>query len=242
MNQQTISQLNAINQNFYTSVGKEFDETRQQPWEGWNQLLQYFPKKSDLKILDIGCGNGRFAQFLIQKPDLNVEEYIGIDNNQFLLKQAKNTVQNKNFTFKEIDIVEGNFSFLNEKKFDLIVLFGVLHHIPSFELRKSLFEKVSEYLAPGGVFIFSAWQFLSIPALKQRLVQWEMFPQIEFDQLEQNDFLVDWRRGTNAYRYCHFVNEKEIQKLLPLHLMKVRQFYADGKNERSNLYSVVKKE
>ena len=68
MDHKTVQSLNEINAQFYASIGKYFDETRQQYWQGWDQVLDHtFPTPRPLSVLDIGCGNGRFSSFLANK-------------------------------------------------------------------------------------------------------------------------------------------------------------------------------
>lgn len=242
MKLQTIQQLNSINKVFYETVSHEFDETRQQPWPGWERLSSDFPNKNNLSILDVGCGNARFAEFLSQHK-ASVKRYIGIDSDSYLLEQAKKCELPFDTQFIEFDIVQNLDKLSIQNTFDVIVLFGVIHHIPSFELRQRILNKLSQHLATNGLLIFSAWQFLTIPSLKKRIVDWNHIPEIEVNDLEPNDYVLDWQRGTQAFRYCHLVDEEEVGHLVKsLQLTKVEQFYSDGKNGESNLYVVLKKE
>ena len=65
MKQATILQLNDLNQHFYKVTAEEFSKTRSFYWKGWGELIE--PLKEigknhpQLKVLDIGCGNGRFG-------------------------------------------------------------------------------------------------------------------------------------------------------------------------------------
>lgn len=70
MDDATIRRLNAINREFYRITAEVFDQTRGQPWPGWEQVLAYIGADAQkrvptmLLVLDVGCGNGRFGVFL----------------------------------------------------------------------------------------------------------------------------------------------------------------------------------
>ena len=66
MNAQVQEQLLALNRQFYTAVGQEFDRTRQSLPAGMVQLAQQLRRDQMQRILDVGCGNGRFARALAQ--------------------------------------------------------------------------------------------------------------------------------------------------------------------------------
>ena len=81
----TIKKLNQLNRDFYQQVAIDFDQTRQHLWPGWNKLISHLQqlqtKHKPLKVLDLGCGNGRFGQFLANSfPGIKIN-YLGVDNN-----------------------------------------------------------------------------------------------------------------------------------------------------------------
>jgi SAM-dependent methyltransferase len=240
MNSKTATQLNEINQHFYKTVWSEFDGTRQQPWEGWSKLLPFiWELPQPLRVLDAGCGNGRFGEFLSEH--LAELHYTGIDRNpQLLTAGRKNLTKAK---FMELDLTDSEALKTIDGSFDLIVLMAVMHHIPDFRQRVSLLKRLKQKLTKGGLLIFTAWQFTDIPALKERIIPWDNYPQINIEQLEENDYLIDWQRGEHAIRYCHLIDRKEINQITQaLSLTKVAQFFADGKEGKSNIYVVLKKE
>ena len=57
-----------------------------------------------------------------------------------------------------------------EQKFDLVVLFGVMHHIYDKDSRIKLFEKVRAMLSQRGKFIFTTWQFLNNPRQQKKIL------------------------------------------------------------------------
>lgn len=241
MNTQTVQQLNRLNAKFYQSVGKHFDETRQQYWQGWEQVLgQTTDLPDEINVLDIGCGNGRFTSFLANKG-LHFK-YTGVDNNTFLINQAKERYNFPHNSFLELDFVQNNLSVLNSSRFDLIVLFGVMHHIPSQKKRTQLLQSLNPKLNSKGYLVFTLWDFLSEPHLAARTTDWSKYPEIDTAELETGDYLLDWQRGSRAVRYCHNFNDFEKNALLDsLSLQKVAEFRADGKNGQSNIYIIAQK-
>jgi|SRR5579859_364086 len=237
MTSQTIHRLNQLNQRFYEQVATDFSQTREQPWNGWQQLVPLLQQKQPQNILDVGCGNGRFAEFLQQH--LSDFQYHGIDNNEKLLRIAKSHLPNANFS--QIDIVESlSESSLNKKiaeKYNLITFFGVLHHIPSFELRKKLLEFARQHITQNGLVIFTTWQFDCSPKLLKRQIDPTTL-HFSREDLEPNDYFLTWERGAHAIRYCHLINAEEQKKLIEgWHL--VQEFEADGETTNLNHYVIL---
>jgi len=233
MNNKTILKLKRINKSFYDTIGSEFDSSRQYFWDGWDALLESFPKiKNSNSILDLGCGNGRFYQFWKEKVgEIN---YIGIDNNSVLLEKAQ-----KNFsdaTFRNSDVLD--FPILN-KKFDLIVAFGVMHHLPSYDLRVEFLQYCKKNLNTEGLVCISIWKFMDDDHEKNKIVPIEDINLSNLD-LEENDYFLSWKKGKTAYRYCHYVSEEEKNNLIKDSGLKlVGNFFADGKSGKLNEYLVL---
>lgn len=239
MNQKTFDQLNTINSQFYQQIGQEFDQTRLKSWQGWLNLLPHiWQLEQPISILDLGGGNGRFGEFVAEKTF--VEKYLEVDFSSTLLNSAKKKLLRG--AFIEGDLTEASTFQKIEGKFDLISLIAVLHHIPSFEARVQLLKRAAKFLKPNGLLIFTAWQFMNIPPLVERIIPWEKYTQVDKNQIEEHDYLLDWQRGQHAIRYCHLINRQEIERLIePLLLTKVDQFFADGKEDKSNIYVVLQK-
>ena len=148
MDEKTIRALNAINRSFYRDAAAEFSATRRDPWPGWQRLPplieEHLPGR-DLHVLDVGCGNGRFAAFLAgalperRAPSLR---YCGIDASAPLLA----AVRARQLPFAEVetrlaDVVETPIEEpLGARRFSLIAVFGVLHHVPGERRRRRLLQ------------------------------------------------------------------------------------------------------
>jgi len=97
--------------------------------------IKHFISNHSGSILDVGCGNAEFFQFL--KATGFDGAYHGIDVNSGLLKEAK-----KRFpecTFKQVDILS-----LNTRKLDYIVASGVFNYDygQNLELIKKMLKKM----------------------------------------------------------------------------------------------------
>lgn len=247
MKSTTIQRLNTINRDFYKNISQEFSDSRNYFWEGWEKILPLL-KKPPETILDVGCGNGRFADFLIKK-NFSDFFYCGIDNNDQLLKIAKEKLaQKKNHTdFSKIDIVfdllQNTFKKnIQKKNFDLVVLFGVIHHIPSYTLRKQLLQDLIDSLSTHGTLVVTFWQFKNDERFQNKNIDIQKF-QLRENDLERNDFILDWQRGKEAFRYFHHADDVEQKKLFSelAGAKLIDEFYADGKTDDLNKYLILQK-
>ncbi len=236
MDAATISRLNAINREFYRITADSFDQTRGAAWPGWKRSVPYlhFP----LSVLDVGCGNGRFALFLhsIAPADAGFH-YTGLDSNPALLSHAHDALKDTphlNLKLEARDILEQP---LLEGEYDLVTLFGVLHHIPGSQQRQQFMSQWAARLKPGGLLAFSAWRFYEYERFRQRIVPWP-----DDIQVEEHDYLLDWRRGETALRYCHYTDDAEHQRLVASSgLQEIIRYRADGEGGSANCYSLLQK-
>ncbi len=249
-----IRRLNELNRQFYQQVAPSFSSSRSYYWQGWNKLVPYLEELAQqqdetLHVLDIGCGNGRFTAFIVdQLPELDFA-YLGLDNSRRLLQiaQSHELMNYLEAQFIEVDLVEslleGNFvPKIEVFKPNFITALGVLHHIPSHQLRQQFLIQLAEVLDPGGFLVFTTWNFLESKRFKRKIKDPDLFD-LNSDELEEHDVILDWQRGKTAYRYCHYTDGEELNKLIEAtELTQVSQFQADGKTGKLNTYTVLKKE
>ncbi len=234
---ETIRQrLNAYNHAFYQQTADDFDATRQRAWAGWLRLLPWLGAVRS--VLDVGCGNGRLAHFLAEHLPKPLT-YHGIDLSAALLDRARQSlagVDGLRVTLEARDIVQRP---PDSGAYDLVALIAVLHHVPGRAQREHLVQALAARLNVGGLLVFSAWRFMDSPRLAARVVP---FPEDLAPHVEPGDYLLDWRRGTNALRYCHAIDAEEQAALISASgLRMVDIFDADGENNQLNRYSVLRR-
>jgi hypothetical protein len=114
----------------------------------------------------------------------------------------------------------------------------VLHHIPGEKLRLDILKTIHNLLAEGGRFIHSNWQFLNSPRLRQRVRKWSEVGLSESD-VDEDDYLLDWRSGGTGLRYVHHFSEAELAELAESSGFEiVETFYSDGKEGNLGIYQV----
>ena len=93
MKRETVEALDHINRDFYIAQSDEFSATRGKPWPAWDRVLDRVISSREFEhaghsILDVGCGNGRFASLLEDTPAADWR-YLGIDASPALTSLAR---------------------------------------------------------------------------------------------------------------------------------------------------------
>lgn len=206
MDETCARELIALNNFFYRAHAASFSATRGAAWMGWERIARILEEHLDednraarmtcrtagpslpapLRVLDIACGNMRFARFLASAlPKMRIA-YHGIDSCAPLAQTAEavgttlpaDADTTLAITFHEADILEqllaqqaaaaeqdaaGGPAAPAEPTLpagDLVVCFGFMHHVPGFELRAALLRALLELARPGGTIAISFWQFM----------------------------------------------------------------------------------
>jgi SAM-dependent methyltransferase/uncharacterized protein YbaR (Trm112 family) len=136
------------------SFGYEWQRFPEMYAEWEKQFLDYMQPHSpeffkDKKVLDAGCGNGRFAYY----AGKYAREVWAIDLGPAVEVARRNTASQKNVHVVQADLHQPPFPL---ESFDFIYSIGVLHHLPDPEIA---FQNLLRYLKPGGqIQIYLYWQ------------------------------------------------------------------------------------
>ena len=106
------------------------------------------------RFLDLGCGDAFFAAKLCQA--IKDIQYTGVDLSEVALDYARRNLNSISIIPEliagDISRVLDNF-IANKMQFDIIFSSFCIHHFPSLEDKKQLFEKIKQCLNQNGIFI-----------------------------------------------------------------------------------------
>jgi len=232
MQPEIAQQLIELNHQFYQTFAGDFSETRQRLQPGVVRAVESIPP--DASLLDLGCGNGHLAAHLHEHGHRG--RFVGIDTSPALIEFARQQ-DLPNAVFFQADLAGANWTDpLEQGQFNVVVCFAVLHHIPSDPLRIRFLQRVRNLLLPDGILIHSNWQFLNSPKLSARIQPWEKIG-LTNHQVDEHDYLMDWRRGGTGLRYVHFYSSAELRSLAGQTGFQVKdEFTSDGASGDLGLY------
>lgn len=148
------------------------------------EVESFIPQKGF--IIDLGCGDGFFANYLaIASKNRNV---YGIELNKARIKEADKGLKNTKF-------LNGDITKKEMPNADVIILFHVLHHLNSYNQQKKLLKECSGKIKKGG-----------------KLLIVEVEPKISYKYLLAwlvDHFLVPWIFEKRFYSPIYFRSSKE---------------------------------
>ena len=246
MRDEVIKKLLLLNREFYQTFANHFSQTRERLQPGVLQALENIP--ADAWVLDLGCGNGELAlEWLSGDPS---GRYIGVDVSPHLLDIAREKVHDPRVTFHVLDLADPGWAETLELKLDTplvarldrILSFAVLHHIPGGALRKHIALQVHRLLDAKGLWVHSNWNFLASERLRARILPWETID-LSAEDVEEGDYLLDWRRGGYGLRYVHHFTPTELEVIAgETGFTVLETCYSDGEGGKLGLYQVWRKD
>jgi SAM-dependent methyltransferase len=235
VNSDIVRRLVDCNRAFYQTFAAPFAATRVRVQPGARRLLARVAP--DSAVADLGCGDGNAARWLGSHGQHG--RYLGVDFSPALLSVARAAEYPFPVKFQAADfLAEGWDRAQPGAAFDFILAFAVLHHIPGAAGRVAFLSGCRRLLVPGGILFLSSWQFLRSEKLRARIVPWSEIG-LEESDIDEGDFLLDWRQGGRGLRYVHVVGEEERLRLAAqAGFTETECFQSDGEGGRLADYTV----
>ena len=174
--------------NVYNNIAPKFDTTRTYYWACVKEFLSLIDKTSDKKILDVGCGNGRYVKLF---GDMQVH---CLDNSEELLK----IVQSR---YPHVQTISSDVTEIPypDESFDHVISIAVIHHLGSESRRIKMIEEIVRVLKVGGTAIITSWATST--------------PTDKFTKLnDQSDYLIPWAH--QYVRFYHLFSEGEFENMI----------------------------
>ncbi|MES2827499.1 MAG: methyltransferase domain-containing protein [Bacteroidota bacterium] len=173
--------------------------------EGVEWLIRNKNKKSDISILDVGCGNGDMLRALARYGKENGLRFklIGLDANQYTIDHAKSlSADYSNITYICADIFE---ELKQERHYDVILCTLTLHHFKDDEILE---------LVTG--FRKQAITGVVINDLHRSRLAYYLFVMVcgvfRLNSMSRSDGLVSILRGFKMNDIMHYADKLDIDK------------------------------
>jgi tRNA (uracil-5-)-methyltransferase TRM9 len=241
---ETFERLRALNHEFYQTFAEYFADKRARLQPGVVHALEHYPPSGP--ALDLGCGHGALAERLVSEGPTHT--YLGVDLSEGMITLARSAVPDPRVRFLRADLSQPAWLEALQtvpKEFQppytTVYSFAFLHHIPGERRREQVVQEVSNLMQPGGLWILSVWDFMRSNRLRKRILPWESVG-VDPDDVEEGDYLIDWRHGGQGTRYVHHFSIEALEMLAQQGGLEVVETYSmDGENGLLGLYQVLKK-
>lgn len=188
----------------YDKIASHFSQTRQFLWPEFKFFQTYL--KPNLKILDLGCGNGRLSELILKENC----QYIGIDNSAGQLQEAQKMFPN--LEFKQGDLIKIP---LKNESINQIWTIASFHHLADKKSRLQALQEMQRVLGKNGLIIMTNWNLFQ-PKYKKFVHKaiWN-FLKTCGQKYAWNDTFIPWKSGNLnlANRYYHAFTPNELKKL-----------------------------
>lgn len=158
------------------------------------------------RILEVGCGAGFSAEYLKGK----YINYTGIDYSENLIKYAK---KYNDYTGAKFECLNIN-DFNSELKFDVVLMIGVLHHMPEPE---KVIKSLSRILKPNGIVVVNEPQAGNLIIGLLRKIRKKIDDDYSSDQVEFNEEEI-----YSMFEKCGYENTTFAQGVLSTPLAESR--------------------
>lgn len=188
MNNDKAQKIIDTTKDIYDKIAEKYASVRDEPWQEMDFLFGKFLKTGD-KVLDLGCGNGRFYESFLK----NGAFYTGVDNSQKLLDIAK-----KNYSEGEFILASALNLPFSDESFDAVYGIAILHHIPSAELRKKFMEEAKRVLKKGGYLVLTVWDLKDKQEQEKKKERFNIFDLFR-QRKDRDDVFIPWYGAKDCF-------------------------------------------
>lgn len=233
MNKQTQKKLLNIVSKNYNEIAKEFNETRKK--ELWQELIPLTKGvKEDERILDVGCGNGRIIDALIDKR----ANYLGVDQSNELIKLARQNYGEFDWARFELGKIQ-ELHKVNGINFDYVFAIAVLHHIPGENLQVEALRQLKNKVKKDGRIVISVWNLWNKSKYRKLIFKFFLLKLIRKNKMGFGDIVFDWydfKKKSLSKRYYHAFTKRSLKRVIKKSGLEIDRLYKD----RYNYYIVLK--
>jgi ubiquinone/menaquinone biosynthesis C-methylase UbiE len=181
----------------YSKIASDFDRTRVNNWRYVEEFIQETPVDPNIKIADIGMGNGKYM--LLRK-----DQFYGCDMCQELVDIC---------VAKGLNAVRGDIMKIpfDIESFDKVICIAVLHHLSSEERRLDAIKELIRITKKDGKILITVWACEDEGEANKKKKSFIQFPEKSVNMTEQ-DVSVPWKKFDEHMgdRYYHLFKEKEL--------------------------------
>jgi SAM-dependent methyltransferase len=221
-------------QTFYDNQAEKFSGTRKRHWPEFDHIVSYikksFPGSTPVRILELGCGDGRLLSILQDNLDIWIS-YTGVDISYNLLDIANKNHPDARWIHKDM------VSFFKEiwkEEYDVVIAVASFHHLPTQDQRAYVLDGIYECLSYDGIFTmtnrcYSNW-FNDKYRLEIRSASWKSIATLWY--YNKNDIMVPWKDSQwilISKRLYHIFSISELNRLLQASgFTGIEHFYVDN--------------
>ncbi len=197
----------------YDAIADHWDATRTRPWPETLEFLEKGGKGK--KLLDIGCGTGRNAEYALKKG----WKVMAVDYSAGQLEVARRRVGDG----VEFVLADARNLPFDDKSFDAFISIAVIHHFPDRSDRLKALQEARRVLKKGGEGLVSGWSQ----------------EHEKFRECQSKDILVPWHRtdGKVFQRFYHLFDQEELENLC----LEAGFTLIEGRKGAGNNHAWVKK-
>lgn len=224
----------------YDKAASTFASSRDRMWPEFKFLFDYAKKNE--KVLDVGCGNGRFSKYL------EGTDYTGVDFSKNLISEAKKRFPDKKFIVG--DVLSLPFQ---DNYFDKVYSIAVIHQIPKEEYREKALKEIKRVLKKNGTAYITVWNIKnSSKAIKSSTSSYFLEDNKENLVAGKKNittniiaYFMKFRKKRNFFlkksRYYYIFKKGELTKLAKKAGFQIIKEGIVKEKERSNFYIILKK-